>query len=103
MIIQLLNATVSEAGPSDKQFLQCFFLVDGEPYKTDIQIIKKGNSKFLVLDRWEDLFQGQDEAFQKMREWLFLPLRGLPVPEDAFIELEGDVTDELDTSRPGFF
>lgn len=103
MIIQLLNATVSEPGPSDKQFLQCFFSVDGEPHKMDIQIVKKGNSKFLVLDTWEDLFQGQDEAFQKMREWLFLPLHGLPVPEDAFIELEGDVTDEVNHSRPGFF
>jgi hypothetical protein len=102
MIIQLLKATISERGPSERQFLQCLLSVDGQLHRMDIGIVKKGNSKFLVLDVWEDLFPGQDEEFQKMRECLFLPLRGLPLPENAFIDLEDDATHDVNYLFPGF-
>lgn len=103
MMIQLLNAAVGEKDSSGKQFLQCSFLVDGDLREMGIEIIKKGESRFLVLDSWEDMFQGQDEAFQKMRAWLFMPLRGLSPPKNAVVELEDHMADDENGPRPGFF
>lgn len=89
MRIHLRNAVVFEDSLGGRRYLQCSLSVDAEWRDVTLEIVSKGGARMLVLDTWSwiDLLSNQRAAFQQMREWLFFPVNGLPLPESAFVDV----------------
>ena len=89
MRVYLRNAVVQEQSSTGRCYLHCSFEVDAEVREVKLEIVHKGNLRMLALDTWAwiDIISNEQDAFQKIRAWLFLALNGLQLPEETFVDV----------------